>query len=422
MQILSWNYWSSFGISEGSPQPVREGDCPGKCGHCLNRWGKIKEDEGLLYRVVDDVFLGECQQLCFPLAWLSWCYEVSTIKWDTRELRRTLSLLKPRCYWAGMYEAVDTWVKNCHRCVLAKLPQPKIRASWTPFLASQPLEVVAVDFTTLEPASDGRENVLVVTDVFTKFCQAFPTRDQKADTTAKVLLKEWFLKYGGAAETALWPGEKLWERGHCGTLQVVWGAEVEDHSISSARESPLWAVLTALYMTCCARYPRTRRRDGLNTCRNWCMLITWRLTPPRDTLRITCCLVHNRTFRLMRCWDGSRRRAWKPTGCLFTGSVSRMLMLEQESMRRKKQRNGLPSMRVRFIARRLLLDSKCTWGHRPAGRNKIQDAWAPQVYVVKDCSRNYLCGGARRRWCAKKSPSVTSSTLSTTNPSASTAY
>ncbi|XP_067308989.1 uncharacterized protein [Pseudorasbora parva] len=64
------------------------------------------------------------------------------------------------------------------------------------FLASRPLEVVAVDFTLLEPATDGRENVLVVTDVFTKFTQAFATRDQKADTTAKVLLREWFMKFG----------------------------------------------------------------------------------------------------------------------------------------------------------------------------------------------------------------------------------
>ncbi|RXN38548.1 Transposon Ty3-I Gag-Pol poly [Labeo rohita] len=29
----------------------------------LKQWGKLKEDEGLLYRVVGDVFLGECQQL-----------------------------------------------------------------------------------------------------------------------------------------------------------------------------------------------------------------------------------------------------------------------------------------------------------------------------------------------------------------------
>ena len=64
------------------------------------------------------------------------------------------------------------------------------------FLANRPLEVVAVDFTALEPAFDGMENVLVVTDVFTKLTQVFPTRDPKADTTAEVLLRDWFMRYG----------------------------------------------------------------------------------------------------------------------------------------------------------------------------------------------------------------------------------
>ena len=53
------------------------------------------------------------------------------------------------------------------------------------FLSSRPLEVVAVDFTLLEP-----------TTVFTKFSKVFPTRDQKADTIAKFLFREWFMKYG----------------------------------------------------------------------------------------------------------------------------------------------------------------------------------------------------------------------------------
>lgn len=56
--------------------------------------------------------------------------------------------------------------------------------------------IVAIDFTILEKSSDGRENVLVMSDVFTKFTVAVPTKDQKAVTVAKILVKEWFFKFG----------------------------------------------------------------------------------------------------------------------------------------------------------------------------------------------------------------------------------
>ena len=63
-------------------------------------------------------------------------------------------------------------------------------------LATKPLEVLAMDFTLLEPASDGRENVQVLTDVFTKFTIAIPIRDQRASTVVKTLVKDWLLVYG----------------------------------------------------------------------------------------------------------------------------------------------------------------------------------------------------------------------------------
>ena len=63
-------------------------------------------------------------------------------------------------------------------------------------IAVKPLHILAMDFTVLEKSSCGLENVLVLTDVFTKYTLAIPTKDQKARTVAKVLVDEWFLKFG----------------------------------------------------------------------------------------------------------------------------------------------------------------------------------------------------------------------------------
>ena len=63
-------------------------------------------------------------------------------------------------------------------------------------LASEPNEILAMDFILLEPTHNGLENVLVLTDVFSKYTLAIPTRDQRASTVAQVLVTEWFSKFG----------------------------------------------------------------------------------------------------------------------------------------------------------------------------------------------------------------------------------
>lgn len=59
-----------------------------------------------------------------------------------------------------------------------------------------PMDLVCMDFLSMESDSKGMSNVLVVTDHFTRYTQAFPTRSQKAPVVAKVLMQKYFVQYG----------------------------------------------------------------------------------------------------------------------------------------------------------------------------------------------------------------------------------
>ena len=108
---------------------------------------------------------------------------------------RTLELLRERFYWPDMQKCVVKHIACCCRCIRRKDVHPP-RAPLVNTVTTQPMELVCMDFLKLEPAKGGIENVLVVTDHFTKYAQAYPTRNQTATTTAKVLFENFFVHYG----------------------------------------------------------------------------------------------------------------------------------------------------------------------------------------------------------------------------------
>lgn len=105
-------------------------------------------------------------------------------------------MVKQRHFWPGMDKDVKDWCQRCEGCALTKKTHPRVHAPMGHLFASRPNQVLAIDFTLLELARDGRELVMVMTDVFSNFTQAKPTRDQKAATVAKVLVCERFYYFG----------------------------------------------------------------------------------------------------------------------------------------------------------------------------------------------------------------------------------
>ena len=87
---------------------------------------------------------------------------------------RTLSPLRERFYWPGMHKETNLYVSKCQNC-LKKKAIPEV-APLQPIIASQPIEFVYMDFLSIEHSKGNIENVLVITDHFTRYAQAYPSK------------------------------------------------------------------------------------------------------------------------------------------------------------------------------------------------------------------------------------------------------
>ena len=118
-------------------------------------------------------------------------------------LERTLALCQERFYWNTMFQDVSNYVKTCPCCQTAKGNYTDPKTKLSSIIANSPMDLLCIDFTKVDPSKSSKENILVLTDTFTKFSQAFVTMNQKALTVAKInsrsgppLVDKWFYVYG----------------------------------------------------------------------------------------------------------------------------------------------------------------------------------------------------------------------------------
>ena len=97
---------------------------------------------------------------------------------------------------AKMAVDVQTHIHTCDRCT--KFKQPQEKSEMQVILVSYPLELVHLDFLTLGGKMDDSRsiNVLIVTDYFTKYAQAYVTLKQTAVIVAKILWENFLVHYG----------------------------------------------------------------------------------------------------------------------------------------------------------------------------------------------------------------------------------
>ena len=114
----------------------------------------------------------------------------------------TLSLLQEHFWWPGMAKQMRQVIKACRCCLQYEGGTPK--APLCPIVATAPLDLLHVDFTSIETMMELDKsplvaNVLVFQDHFTKHVLAYVTPDQTVKTVTKFLYGGYISIFGALA-------------------------------------------------------------------------------------------------------------------------------------------------------------------------------------------------------------------------------
>ena len=104
-----------------------------------------------------------------------------------------LDLMHDRFFWPHLAAQAKEHIEKCCLCLVFKARQPKVPLE--NIMATHPLELVYLDYLCLEPGKGLDENVLVVTDYFKRYTQAYVTRTQTAQMTAKTIWEKFIVHY-----------------------------------------------------------------------------------------------------------------------------------------------------------------------------------------------------------------------------------
>ena len=155
----------------------------------LNDWHKLQVDQtsGILYRN---------KQVVLPRKFHRTVYRELHEKMGHLGLERVLAVARERFCWLNMRRDIDHYIYNICSCLKQKRPNLPSRAPLQPIITTAPMQLLSIDFVHLERSSGDYEYILVVVDHFTKYAQAYPTKNKTAVTAVDRIFNDFIPRFG----------------------------------------------------------------------------------------------------------------------------------------------------------------------------------------------------------------------------------
>ena len=164
------------------------------------QWPNLKLCNGLLYRVWATPRKSEdVKQLILPASLrkeaIKYLHDLPSSGHFASD--KTLNRVRERFYWVGYTQDVKRYCESCDLCASCKGLPRKPRRPMKQYNVGAPMERIAVDVLGPLPLSDsGNKYLVIASDYFTKWPEAYPIPNQEAMTIAKCLVEEFFSRFG----------------------------------------------------------------------------------------------------------------------------------------------------------------------------------------------------------------------------------
>ena len=165
-----------------------------------SQWNRLFVKNGILYREWKVVGTDLSQfQVVIPLkerrTVLRYCHDHKSS--GHLGMKKTLGKVREKFYWPSLQNDVRAYVAGCEKCLMRKAPSRLKKAPMQIMHSGITMERIATDILGELPETDeGNRYILVISDYFTKWTEAFAMPNMEAKTVARIIVEEVIVRFG----------------------------------------------------------------------------------------------------------------------------------------------------------------------------------------------------------------------------------